>query len=136
MNTFAKISVGIIVCGFASCVGLAAIAASQSQPQAPKPEQMQMVATPQQAELAVSNLKFHPGQFGGSITGEVKNTSYANYSYIQVEIALLDKEGALIGSTLANANNLSPGQTWKFDAPALVTGKRIAKVEVKNIEAF
>lgn len=38
------------------------------------------------------------------------------YSYVQVTINLYDKDGNLIGSTLANVNNLEPGKTWKFKA--------------------
>lgn len=58
-------------------------------------------------------------QYGeGWVTGRIRNNSQRTYSYVQVQINLL-RNGTVVGSTLANMNNLAPGQIWQFRAPVL-----------------
>ena len=68
------------------------------------------------------------------VTGTLTNNSGEKKAYVQVEINLLDKSGAVVGSTLANINNLEPGQKWKFKA--VVLEKSATKFEVKNVTGF
>lgn len=52
----------------------------------------------------------------GYIVGTIKNNSNYVYSYVEVDINLLDANGNQVGSTLANVNNLQANSTWKFKA--------------------
>lgn len=66
--------------------------------------------------------------------GTVKNNSNRKYGYVQVEINLYDGEGNQVGSTLANANNLEPGATWKFRAP--VFEDNVKQFKVVDVTGF
>lgn len=81
-------------------------------------------------------VESHPVSEGlyGSIGGTVKNNTDHQYSYVQVEINLYDAEGAQVGSTLANANNLEAGGTWKFKAVILNEGVKTYKI--KEVTGF
>jgi N-acetylmuramoyl-L-alanine amidase CwlA len=68
------------------------------------------------------------------IAGTVKNNTNKQYSYVQVEINLYDDAGNQVGSTLANANNLEPGGTWKFKAP--IIEEKATKYKVKDVTGF
>ena len=86
-------------------------------------------------DFALLELDSSRGQFGNlTITGAVKNLSSREKGYVQVEINLLDNSGAIVGSTLANVNNLAGGQIWRFEAPALQDNA--ARFEVKAITGF
>lgn len=52
------------------------------------------------------------------ITGTIQNNTDRDYSYVQIEISLYDKDGALVNSTLDNINNLEANGKWKFKAMA------------------
>lgn len=85
-------------------------------------------------DLKVSDL----GSSGSGMvrygTGIVSNTGDHKFGYVQVEINLLDKSGAVVGSTLANVNNLAPHDKWKFKA--LLTEDSATRFKVKGITAF
>jgi hypothetical protein len=83
----------------------------------------------QTSDFSVSDLKWKRGEYLLAITGTVTNNTTRSYGYVQVEINLYDKGGALVGSTLANANNLAPNAQWKFSAPILVESAATFKVE-------
>lgn len=70
----------------------------------------------------------------GYVTGVVINSGSHNYGYVQVEITLLDSSGAVVGSALANVNNLGPGETWKFKAAIFEEATR--KYRVETITGF
>lgn len=56
-----------------------------------------------------------------------------DYEYLQLEIPCYDSEGNNVGSALANVNNLSKGDSWKFEAIELSgngTKYNINKAEV------
>ena len=56
------------------------------------------------------------------------------FAYAQVEFNLYDGSGALVGSTLANINNLEPGVTWRFEAPILE--QNVATARYMDFTAF
>lgn len=86
-------------------------------------------------DFALLELDSQRGEFGVlMVTGAVKNLSKRNKGYVQVEINLLDDNGDIVGSTLANVNNLAGGKTWRFKAPVLEDDA--ARFEVKNITGF
>ena len=58
----------------------------------------------------------------------------ASIPAIDVQINLLDESGTLVGSTMANVNNVSPGQMWSFRAPILED--RATTFRVENVTGF
>lgn len=67
------------------------------------------------------------------ITGTIQNNTDKEYSYVQIEINLYDKDGALINSTLDNINNLEANGKWKFKAMAT---SEFATYKIKEITGF
>ena len=60
------------------------------------------------------------GDFGiKTINGSYKNVSGATISYAQVTFALFDKNGAQIGTAVANINNIAKDAVWKYSATPL-----------------
>jgi len=85
--------------------------------------------------LTIDNVGFGKGKFGNKIlAGVLSNKADKNYSYVQIEFNLYDADGAQVGSTLANINNLEPFGTWKFEAGILEDG--VTMFKVKDITAF
>lgn len=68
---------------------------------------------------------------GQHVTGSIRNNTRRTYSYAQVQINVYDSNGAQIGSTMDNINNLAPGGIWKFDA--YVFEENGSKVSVEDI---
>lgn len=54
--------------------------------------------------------------YSATITGVAKNTTNKNYSYASVEFSVYDANGNNLGTAIANINNLSSGDTWRFEA--------------------
>lgn len=67
-------------------------------------------------DLEVSDLNMTTDDFSTTITGKITNNTDKTYSYVQVTFSLYDSEGALLGTALANVNNLEGGGVWKFEA--------------------
>lgn len=67
------------------------------------------------------------------VTGEIRNNTNKSYSYVQVEINMY-KDDTVLGSTLANVNNLGPGETWKFKA--LITDDDCNRYTIKDVTGF
>ena len=60
------------------------------------------------------------GDFGvKTIRGSYKNISGATITYAQVTFALFDKDGAQIGTAVANINNIAKDAVWKYSATPL-----------------
>ena len=88
-----------------------------------------------EGDFALLELSEKRGEFGERLViGAVKNLSSRSKGYAQIEINLLNAAGDVVGSTLANVNNLDGGQTWRFEAPVLTSGH--AKLQVKGITGF
>ena len=82
-------------------------------------------------KFKVTNAAVKKGKYGEVITGTVENLTDDKFSYVQVEINLLDDEGAVVDSTMANINNIEPKQKWKFEAPIL--NEKATKYEIKDV---
>lgn len=54
--------------------------------------------------------------FSLNITGTLLNASDREYGYVQITFELFDNTEAKIGTALANVNDLSPGQRWRYEA--------------------
>ena len=62
----------------------------------------------------VDGLKWQSDGVFAYIVGTVRNQTSKRWSYVQVQINVIDKNGDVVGSTMANATNIEPGQRWKF----------------------
>jgi MFS family permease len=86
--------------------------------------------------ITVSGLDWKRGKYNSlSVIGRAVNTSSKTIGYALVEINLHDKSGAVIGSTMANINNLGPGQTWKFEAP-VISEENVESFQLKGVTGF
>ena len=68
---------------------------------------------------------------GYYIEGYIQNNTGKEYSYVQVEFNLYDKDGAIIGTALDNISNLEANGKWKFKAASLITSD-----EVENVASY
>lgn len=84
-------------------------------------------------DLELLDLDSKADDFLVYATGHVRNNTDRNYGYVQIQINELDQSGAIVGSTMANMNNLGPGETWSFKAPLTSDG---VKFRVKDITGF
>ena len=86
-------------------------------------------------QFNVSNIKSSTDENGlGSVSGVVTNLTAKEFGYVQIEINLYDKSDAVVGSTLANVNNLEANGKWKFSAPILQQG--VHHIKVKGVTGF
>jgi len=79
-----------------------------------------MVATDPGDNLVFVELGFRTGPSGVRfVTGTIRNNTDGSFFHAQVEINLLDEDGGVVASTVANTSNLGAGETWNFEAPIL-----------------
>jgi len=69
--------------------------------------------------VQVTNLRIIPGptEQAGYVEGIATNTTNKVLNMVIVEFNLYDTQNNQVGNTLAVAQNLAPGGTWKFQAP-------------------
>lgn len=91
-------------------------------------------------KLSVSNenVKYEYTEMLGwqvKVTGSITNTTGKNLSYISVEYKVYDNDNAVIGTALANANNIDTDETWKFEAMSFMFfDQKPAKVKLSEIQ--
>ena len=93
-------------------------------------------STPVQEEALVlmPGWKFAREDYHSTITGTVQNKSNRSYSYVSIQFNLYDENGAQVGSTMANVNNLEPHGKWKFKA--LVLENTAESVKLKDLSGY
>lgn len=68
-------------------------------------------------KLVVLNVNSTKGEFGNlEIIGTAQNIAGYNLDYAEIDVKFYDKDGAVLSTSLANINNLGPGEKWKFSA--------------------
>lgn len=78
------------------------------------------IKTEKKSNLELLDWSISKGEFGNpTIIGKVKNNRNKEYSYVQITFNLYDASDALVGTAVANVNNLEPGEIWKFQALCL-----------------
>lgn len=93
-------------------------------------------------KLSVSNenISIDHNEYIGytvTITGTIENTTGKDLSYISVEYKIYDSSNAIIGTALANANNIDKDETWRFEANSLGwLDQRPAKVTFSEIQTL
>lgn len=86
------------------------------------------------------NIKYEYTEMLGwqvKVTGYIENTTGKDLSYISIEYKIYDSDNAVIGTALANANNISAGEKWKFEAMSFTFfNKKPAKVTFSEIQSM
>ena len=78
-----------------------------------------------------------PKGLNNHTVGTIKNNRNKKYSYAQVTFNLYDKNGAQLGSAIANINNLEPYGKWKYDAIGLISNpEEVASYKLGEIIGF
>src|SRR5574344_595289 len=70
------------------------------------------------------------------IEGTVKNNTDKEYSYVQVNFNVYDKDSNNIGSCLSNNNNFEAHGSWKFKAICSGDAKSVASFKLKEITGY
>lgn len=86
-------------------------------------------------ELEVLDYKQTSDQYFRYIEGRVQNNSNVNFIYAQVDIALYDSQGNIVGSTFDNVNNVGPGEIWYFKA-MIIDGENATKYKIKDVFGY
>ena len=72
--------------------------------------------------------------FGFYIEGTIRNNTDKDYSYVQVTFNTYDKDGAQLGTALANISNLEANGVWRYKAMA--TSDNIASYKLAEITGW
>ena len=54
--------------------------------------------------------------YSAYVDGVLRNDSGSDWDYVQIEFSIYDQNGRNLGTALDNANNISAGDTWQFEA--------------------
>lgn len=71
-------------------------------------------------------------EYSTNIVGKVKNNTDEESSYVQITFNLYDESEALVGTAMANVNNLEAGGIWKFEAICMEEFKTAKFKEITN----
>lgn len=96
--------------------------------------QAQTEKSTEKKDLEVADLSMTTDNYSTKITGKITNNTDKTYSYVQVTFSLYDSEGALLGTALANVNNLEAGGVWKFEAIGFESN--VASYKLTDITKF
>lgn len=69
-------------------------------------------------------------EYSTRITGTIKNNCGRTFSYVQITFKLFDGADNVVGTALANQNNLEAGETWKFAAHGFTVSTRFRLDEI------
>ena len=104
------------------------------------PKQKKSTAPANPARVVIDGMWLHNDMkceyngYTSTVTGTITNTSGTAKSYVQVSFGLYDASGALLGTALANVNNLASGTDWKYSAIGAVA--RFATCKAADVSAF
>ncbi len=95
---------------------------------------IEIPVVPSAATFTLIESKTISDMYSRFIVGTVKNNTATEFSYVQIEFNLYDKNGAQVGSTFANVSNLEAFGTWKFKA--LIFEETARSYKLKDITGF
>ena len=88
----------------------------------PSGEQDNLVNVPESSgltsngKLEILSHKLDYGDYGNLIiSGTAKNVAGRELSYASIDVKFYDSDGAVIGTSLDNINNLGNDEIWKFE---------------------
>lgn len=70
------------------------------------------------------------------VEGTVKNNTDKNYSYVDIELSVYDKDGNNLGSCYDNNSNLEANGSWKFKAICDGDPTEIASYKLVEISGY
>jgi hypothetical protein len=72
-------------------------------------------APPATEKLQILSHSMSRGEYGNLVVkGTAKNVASSTLSYAEVRVKFYDAAGTLLNTSLANINDLGPGETWSF----------------------
>lgn len=88
--------------------------------------------------IGLTDVGFTESEYGNlSLTGTATNTTDSELSYVQISVAFLDASGAQVGTSMANTNNLAPGQRWKWEAMFMdMDTSAVDSASITGIDAY
>lgn len=91
-------------------------------------------ATADSQSISVTGLSFSRNEHGiAIITGEAFNQTDKVLKAVFIKFNLYNPQGALVGNTIALAQELKPRGTWIFQARAV---EQFTRVEISDIQAY
>ncbi len=69
-------------------------------------------------------------EYSTTITGSIKNNCGRKFRYVQITFKLFDASGSVVGTALANQNDLDLDETWKFKAHGFAVCKTFRMTEI------
>lgn len=80
--------------------------------------------------LTVSSIGADRDQYSTTVLGDLRNECGRSFRSVQVTFKLYDLSGNLVGTALANQNDLGIGETWSFKAHAFVVGYNVGPARI------
>jgi hypothetical protein len=69
-------------------------------------------------------------QYSTTITGSIKNNCGRKFRYVQITFKLFDDSGNVVGTALANQNDLDIDETWTFKAHGFAVCNRFRMSQI------
>ena len=73
---------------------------------------------------------------GGYLQGRIRNDSGETYKSVFINFLIYDSEGNQIDTSITSTSDFSPGVTWKFSAPLLVSPKQAVGYKISSIDVY
>jgi hypothetical protein len=84
-------------------------------------------------KVTVSDLQVTNNGAYASVEGLALNNTQTTLRNVFVKFKLYNSSGQIVGNTIAHGQDIGPGETWKFSAPA--TGE-FTEAELSQVQAF
>ena len=111
--------------------------AASGQPQETKAAPQETKAAPKAKLTLDEGWAMEKTKFAVYVNGYVSNnTDKAITNYVQITFDALDKQGANLGTCLANTNTIDANGKWKFKAICSGTADEIDQVRFKDLTGF
>jgi hypothetical protein len=123
-----RISSKIIVSTIASFIVFAAVMAfvRDTESQFGSPSALNSAADC----LVIENVSGSTSEMTTTIGGMVRNNCGRSFGYVQITYKLFDDSGNVVGTAIANQNDLTAGETWRFQAVGLVNSSHFKFGEI------
>ena len=111
-----------------------AAGAEHTEMPVPAPPAPQPAVARKPPDLELVELEGFRTEIGGRIEGRVRNNTQKAYRYAQVTFTLYNAADELVGTALATAGGLEPGDIWRFEA--MVLQRDWERFELDKIAGF
>lgn len=87
----------------------------------------------QSSDYTITDEKYDTSDYLPFISGTFTNNTDSDFSYVSVEYALYDKDGAKIDSAIDSTDGLKAGGTWKYEAHILSDADDVESYEMTDV---